>query len=190
MSRIGFYGGSFDPPHVGHQATALYAMECANISELIVAPIYVHPDGKQLAPFFDRVRMTAELMDPLRALKPIRVSLIEEEVARYTMAVYPGGKVGRTIDTLVHLMRPNGPYAEATIVLVLGSDIKAAFPHWDGHELLEMMQMAGNIEVFWVDRVGDLSSTKVREAIRSGASTERMLPKRTRRYIDEKGLYL
>jgi len=187
--RIGFYGGSFDPPHLQHQATALYAMEAANISELIVAPIFIHPDGKQMAPFLDRVRMTAELMDPLRAVRPIRVSMIEEEAAKETMTVYPGLRVGRTVETVLHLLRPGSSYKDCQIVLVLGTDIKAAFPTWDGNELLDQMIKDGYLDVFWVDRAVDLSSTQVRARVKAGLSTDRMIAARTRRHIDEKGLY-
>lgn len=192
--RVGFYGGSFDPPHLQHQATALYAMECANISELIVAPIFIHPDGKAMAPFIDRVRMTAELMDPLRAVRPIRVSMIEEEVAKLaeeaSRALPLGFPVGRTIETMRHLLRRRSSYADVQIVLVLGTDIRPNFPRWSGAEGLLDMVLAGNLEIFWVDRAVDLSSTQVRARIKAGLSTDRMIAPRTRKFIDQKGLYL
>lgn len=190
--RVGFYGGSFDPPHLQHQATALYAMEAANINELVVAPIYIHPDGKQMAPFLDRVRMVKELMDPLRALRPIRVSMIEEQVAH----AHPERPPGRTADTIEFIRQMYTPSSAPidyphppVIVLVLGSDIKAAFPTWAGHERLEMMTSEGDLEVFWVDRAVDLSSTQVRARVKAGLSTDRMIAARTRRLIDQKGLY-
>lgn len=182
--RVGFLGGSFDPPHVGHIANGLYALECANISELIVAPVYQHFDGKVMAPFVDRVRMTCALFDRLRTFSPVRVSMIEEKACQER----PEAR-GRTADTLEVLRHHDGAARDATIVLVLGSDIKATLPTWDGYERLEAMIERGDLDLFWVGRVFEASSTRARNAVKAGTSTELILPPRVRRIIDERGLY-
>jgi len=37
--RVAIFGGSFNPPHVGHQLVALYVLETAAVDELVVRPL-------------------------------------------------------------------------------------------------------------------------------------------------------
>src|SRR4051812_26752381 len=55
--RVAIFGGSFNPPHVGHQLAALWVLETAGVDELWFVPAFVHPFEKALAPFEDRRRM-------------------------------------------------------------------------------------------------------------------------------------
>lgn len=59
--RIGFFGGSFDPPHRGHIALARLAMENVALERVIFAPVGVQPlkRDRPQASFADRVEMTA-----------------------------------------------------------------------------------------------------------------------------------
>lgn len=50
--RIGLFGGSFDPPHTGHQALAQAGVETAGFDEVWVIP--AHPVHKQLSGCADR----------------------------------------------------------------------------------------------------------------------------------------
>lgn len=183
--RVGFYGGSFNPPHVSHAATALYAMQCADIDELVVAPAYRHPEGKPLAPYEDRVEMTRAAMAPLASNRigavELTVSHVEED------AYIDGFKRGLTADTLEYLRsRHRG---DPQIVLVLGTDIRPGFEQWEAYDRLKAMMDAGNLEVFWVARVDGVSSTTARELLAAGKPTDRILPKQVRKYIERRGLY-
>jgi nicotinate-nucleotide adenylyltransferase len=180
MKRLAFYGGSFNPCHIGHQATVLHALECANIEGLMVAPAYKHPDGKQLVDFDDRVNMCWEMVRPLKADHcPVWVDRVEYSNWAQNGTCY-------TLDAIKLVLNLHRP---ETLVLILGSDIKPVFENWVGIEGIASLMAAGRVEVFWVERVGDLSSTLVRCAIKTGASTQRMLPARIRQTIDEKGWY-
>ena len=180
MKRLGYYGGAFNPCHVGHQASILHAVECANINGLMVAPAYRHPDGKALVDYDDRVNMCWELVQPIQpAHCPVWVDRVEQS----NWMQNGNGLTLNAIKLVLNLHRPN------TLVLVLGSDIRKTFPTWEGHEGIEDMVDAGLVEVFWVQRVGDLSSTQVRNAIKNNLSTQRMLPARIRDHIVEKGWY-
>lgn len=50
--RIGIFGGSFDPPHLGHEALALVAIEKLALDELWVVPAGV-PVHRELTPHID-----------------------------------------------------------------------------------------------------------------------------------------
>ena len=47
MERIGIYGGTFNPPHLGHQAAAETAVKVLGLDKLILIPAAV-PPHKQL----------------------------------------------------------------------------------------------------------------------------------------------
>ena len=65
--RVGVFGGSFDPPHVGHVLLATWALSAGGIDRLIVVPTFAHVFGKKSAPFEDRVTMARaafSILDP------------------------------------------------------------------------------------------------------------------------------
>lgn len=58
--RIGFFGGSFDPPHRGHVALARLAVERLALDRVLLAPVGVQPlkRDRPQADYGDRVAMT------------------------------------------------------------------------------------------------------------------------------------
>ncbi|HBU48244.1 MAG TPA: hypothetical protein DEB46_08025 [Myxococcales bacterium] len=73
------YGGSFDPPHFGHQMAIFYVLEGGYADEVRIIPCFEHPFGKRLSSFSDRVRYCEALIKPFggRAV----VDLIESDLA-------------------------------------------------------------------------------------------------------------
>src|SRR5688572_24594823 len=100
MTRVGLFGGSFNPPHVAHALVALYVLETQPVDELWFVPVYAHAFGKDLAPYEHRVAMCKLVA---QALGPrVKVSRAEEELANK-----PGFTVSRTLDLIDHLARPD-----------------------------------------------------------------------------------
>jgi len=118
MTRIALFGGSFNPPHVAHQMSALYVLETQPVDQLWIVPTYVHPFQKQLASFEDRVAMCNLMAAPLG--ERVVVSKIEEELAQR-----PGFRASRTHD-LVHYLVEQG----LEVRLVIGSDIMSETSKW------------------------------------------------------------
>src|SRR5258708_26804683 len=58
--RVAFFGGSFDPPHLGHLAIARAAREALRLDTILFAPVGAQPlkPMGSTAPFADRVAMT------------------------------------------------------------------------------------------------------------------------------------
>ena len=58
--RVGFFGGSFDPPHLGHLAVARAARDALQLDAVLFAPVGVQPLKREgsSASFEDRLRMT------------------------------------------------------------------------------------------------------------------------------------
>jgi nicotinate-nucleotide adenylyltransferase len=57
--RTALFGGSFDPPHLGHTGIALAAAECLQLDRILVTPAGRQPlkRDQHLSPYADRISM-------------------------------------------------------------------------------------------------------------------------------------
>ncbi len=185
---IGLFGGSFNPPHVGHALLALYVLETTDLDELWVVPTWRHAFGKDLAGYDDRVKMCESMAE---AVGPrARVSRVEEEVA-----LARGGE-SRTLHTLEHLAVGR---SEVRWRLVIGSDILAETSAWLAWD--EVVRRAPPIIVGRGDHpappgadvspltIPAVSSTEVRARIDRGEDVRGLLPRAVLGYIAARGLY-
>ena len=93
MKRIGIYGGTFDPPHVGHVRAAQHALCALKLDELLVVPAGISPgkDREEL-----QVTATQRLeMTRLAMAKIPGVTVLDMELRR--------NGVSYTADTLVEI---------------------------------------------------------------------------------------
>jgi nicotinate-nucleotide adenylyltransferase len=181
---VALYGGSFNPPHVGHQMVALYVLETAPVDELWLLPAFEHALGKPLAPFADRLAM-CELA--AAALGPrVIVSDIERTL----------GAPSRTLRTIRRL-RELHPAHEFS--LVIGADLLAEVATWFGGAELQ-----ATVPFVVVGRAGTegvaaqaagpvkmpaVSSTEVRRSIAAGQPVDGLVPWAVLDYIYRLGLY-
>lgn len=179
MTRWAIFGGSFDPPHVGHVLAASWVLSTAEVDALVVIPALAHAFGKPLAPFAHRRRMTELAFAPLRGV------IVSDLEARLGGASY-------TVRTLEELARR---HPDVSLQLVIGSDLVDEVPRW--HEGHRVPQLA---ELLVVGRGGyadgeeqlvmpEVSSTDVRERLRAGRSAEGLVPRAVLRYVERFGLY-
>ncbi|HEX4036892.1 MAG TPA: nicotinate (nicotinamide) nucleotide adenylyltransferase [Acidobacteriaceae bacterium] len=117
--RIGFFGGSFDPPHRGHIALARLAIDRLGLERVLFAPVGVQPlkrDRSQTT-FADRAAMTELTIAGEPALE---LSLID--------APRRDGRPNYTIDALRRL-RPTLAPADHLFFL-MGADSFLSIGHW------------------------------------------------------------
>jgi nicotinate-nucleotide adenylyltransferase len=114
--RIGVYGGSFNPVHLGHLLAAECSREQACLDRVLFVPAAVPPHKR------DRAIATAE--DRL-AMLALAVGG-HEAFAVSTLELDRGG-VSYTIDTLADLA---ARHPGDTLVLLLGPDAVAGLPTW------------------------------------------------------------
>ena len=57
--RVAVYGGSFNPPHMGHVLAVAYTLAAQPVDEVLMVPCFQHPFSKELAPFEEQVRSAA-----------------------------------------------------------------------------------------------------------------------------------
>jgi len=124
--RVGLFGGSFDPPHLGHLAVAGEVRRRFALDRLLLAPVAAQPlkPGGAHASFTDRLHMVELLC---AAAPGIEASAID--------APRPDGAPNYTIDTLRRL-REELP-AGAEIFIIVGADAFLGIHHWkDSDDLL------------------------------------------------------
>src|SRR5688500_13322137 len=76
--RVAIYGGSFNPPHVGHAMVAGWLRWTDLADEVWLLPAFAHPFDKELAPFDRRVAWCAALAEavgPWVRVEPIESTL-------------------------------------------------------------------------------------------------------------------
>jgi nicotinate-nucleotide adenylyltransferase len=179
--HIALFGGSFNPPHVGHMMAAYYVVATRPVDKLWLMPAYRHPFGKRLAPFDDRVKMCELAAQPFG--KWMEVSRVEEQV---------GGE-GRTVEVLEFLVRR---YTSDRFSLVLGTDILPEKSKWKDFHRIE--ELAG---VIIVPRAGypdasvpgpaipEVASTEIRGRLVRGQDVSHLVPRAVAEYAARNGLY-
>lgn len=188
MRTVGLFGGSFNPPHAGHQLVALYALETHPIDELWFVPVFEHPLGKHLAAYADRVAM-CELA--IAALGPrARVSRAEQALATRT-----GSSTGHTIDLVEDLI---ATHADTQFRLVIGSDLRRdveSWHRWDelrAHAPLIVIGRGGHAASTDPDPVTmpGISATAIRaQLLQHPSDVELLAPRGVLQHISERGLY-
>jgi nicotinate-nucleotide adenylyltransferase len=117
--RIAFFGGSFDPPHLGHLGVARAARAALGLDTVLFAPVGAQPLKPQgtVASFEDRLAMTrlAIAADPGFAL-----SLAD--------APQPSGAPNYTLETLLALRAQMPP--DSALFCLMGADSFAGFSRW------------------------------------------------------------
>ncbi len=190
--RVALFGGSFDPPHVGHQLAALYVLETFPVDELWLVPVFRHVFDKRLTPYRHRLAMCQLVGESLGPR--VHVSTIEEEL-------------GGPSYTLHMVRRLQQKYPEVDFSLVIGSDLLKERERWYGWTELStalpfLVLSRGGIEPTCEQRrrsgdishqeqlcLPEVSSTSVRAALARGGKPTGWVSRRVLDYITEHSLY-
>ncbi|WP_348267678.1 nicotinate-nucleotide adenylyltransferase [Edaphobacter paludis] len=202
--RIALFGGTFDPPHLGHLAIARAAAEAFQLDTVLFAPAGRQPlklDGSPSS-FTDRLAMTTLAC---KQDKRFRASAID--------APRSDGLPNYTADTLASLRRA---LPEDTLFNLVGADSFLDLPRW--HEPNRLLELA---EWIVVSRPGfsladfsredlsslhltphqqsrvhllttvheDISATVLRQRLQAGESCTDALPSAVSTYIHTHHLY-
>lgn len=118
--NVAIYGGSFDPPHLGHMMVVTHLLlNDPSIDLVWVVPCFQHAD-KNLTSFEHRVAMC---VSTFRGLPRTIVSRIEE---------YLGG-VSYSVRTIRHYADYKPDW---NLRFIMGSDLKDQAPTWEGWETI------------------------------------------------------
>lgn len=203
--RLGVFGGTFDPPHVGHLLAALDAIEALSLDRLLLVPAATQPlkAGLVVATPPQRLTMTSLLAgaDPRFAVDAI-------EIER--------GGLSFTVDTLAAAAER---WPDADRYVLVGADTLATFSAWrEPARVLQLARLAvlarptgdgqasaaagareaerlaaatpGAVPpVLLRTRLVDVSSTEVRARVRAGRTIVGFVPDAVAAFIASAGLY-
>jgi nicotinate-nucleotide adenylyltransferase len=190
-ARIGVFGGTFDPPHVGHLVAAInvrHALALDVVLFVVASVPWQKVDIRSISAPADRLRMTTLAVDGRDCFEASSV-----EIDR--------GGDSVTADTL-EMLTDHHPGAE--FVVIVGSDAAAGMASWRRVERLGAMAT-----VAVVDRAGaaggrpptsiphqvvpcplmDLSSSDLRQRAAAALPLDYLVPDAVRDHIEERGLY-
>ena len=87
--KIGIYGGSFNPPHLGHQNAAVEAAEKCALDKLLLIPAGIPPQGDGAGGPANEHRLAmTRLMGGQAALQSgVEVEVLDLEMARRARAI-------------------------------------------------------------------------------------------------------
>jgi nicotinate-nucleotide adenylyltransferase len=122
--KIGIYGGSFDPPHLGHLNVVLHALNSCDLDKVWVIPCF-QQTGKNLTDFWDRYTMCRRMFDDL---PNVHVLDVEERLGGESLTV-------RTIKYLKNRQ-------DDEMFLIVGQDTADRIPQWEGGaELMQLVKL-------------------------------------------------
>jgi nicotinate-nucleotide adenylyltransferase len=198
--RIGFFGGSFDPPHRGHLMVAQAAAKAFALDRVLLVPTGrqpLKPDGAT-ASFADRLEMVRLLCGDARGLEASSLD-----------APRTDAQPNYTVGTLARMQGELG--TEAAIFVIVGVDAFLELPRW--REPDELLRLAEWIVVtrpgFALQQLNDMdltssqrarihlldgiaeevSATVIRNALHEGRDCSEFVPTAVLDYIMQHHLY-
>lgn len=196
--KLGVFGGTFDPIHLGHLIVAEEAAERLGLEKVLFVPAK-EPWRKP----------RNDVADANGRLEMVRLAV--EGNARFSVSTVDMEREGPSysVDTLEDLRRSEG--ASADFNFILGYDALADLPNWrepgrlaDLARLVAVVRpgyqvdwraletvVAGakeRIDLLEIPEVG-ISSTELRKRVAEGRSIRYWVPERVEAYIRSKGLY-
>lgn len=191
LDRIGLFGGSFDPVHLGHLLVAQAACEELNLSRLFFIPAAQSPfkPDNTPAPAAERVRLLR-----LALVGQTGYEIDEQEVAR--------GGISFTIETVSDYQRR---FPQAQIFYLIGADHIAQLPKWRSADKLARL-----VEFVVIPRPGEppatlpppfrlrtlvgfplgVSSSQIRARVKAGLPIQGLVPSAVAEAIRNSRLYL
>ena len=156
MERIGIYGGTFNPPHIGHIQAAKQAVKSLGLSKLLVIPDRIAPHKV----------MPGNSADPRQRLDMLRIALADcPEIEVSDLELNREGP-SYTYETVLQLKRQ---YPNARLVLLMGTDMFLSFQSWRNPQLILDNAMLG---VFYRGDKGEMAAIEEKKAQMEAAGAE------------------
>ena len=188
--KVGLFGGTFDPPHVGHLVTAVNVRHALGLDVVVLMVANVpwqKESSRAITPALDRLAMVEAAVADVPGLEPGRLEI-------------DLGGPSFTADTLAALAELE-PGAE--LFTIVGDDAAAGLPTWE-----RFREVVANSHLVVVDRPGtpvvlprdvdwlrvevprlEVSSTDLRARISDGRPLDYLVTNPVREVIRARGLY-
>jgi nicotinate-nucleotide adenylyltransferase len=201
VKRLGIFGGSFNPVHIGHCAVAEHFVQHVKLDRCVFVPTFISPFKSDEPVVTDPYRRLAMLRSVCRTNARFAVS--DVELRRKDISY--------TIHTLRHF---RAQHPDAQLFLLVGRDLLARFDEWrqweeivrmatvcvagrpfasaegsDDNRMLQRIAETGNAPIELTPPRIELSSSMIRTMCAAGESIRYVVPDSVRRIIRRHGLY-
>lgn len=191
--NIGIFGGTFDPPHIGHLLVASHVREALGLERMIFVPSSISPHKRGGAHTEPEHRLA---MTRLAVAGAPHMEVSDVEIRR--------GGISYTIDTL-RLLQGEHPGDE--LYLIIGMDNVADFGSWrDPEGILDVSRVVvmtrpgykvpkredrfvRRMEMCDVPEI-EIASREIRRRVREGRSVRWMVTPEVEHFINQHGFYL
>lgn len=190
MKRVGIYGGTFDPIHLGHLITAQSVREIRELDKIIFVPAYLSPH-----------KLDIKASSPKHRLNMLKLAIEGVEFFDISDFEIKKKQISYTIDTLTELKKH---YDE--LELIIGYDNIFKFYTWkEPDEIIKLAKLIVlkrkssypppyedkyyNQAVFVQTRGIEISATDIRERVKRRQPINYLVTKEVKDYIFEHNLY-
>lgn len=189
--RVGIFGGTFDPVHVGHLVAAVNARHQLSLDRVLLVVNnlpWQKVGARQITSSEDRFAMVASAVENVQGLEASRIEMDR-------------GGMSYTADTVeeLHALHP-----DSELFLIIGADAAAELDTWERVELLQDL-----VTLVVVNRAGrppvhpgepwraetllvpslEISSTDLRQRAAEGRPLDYLVPSGAIRCIRDRDLY-
>ena len=123
MKKIGIYGGTFNPPHMGHLAAAKQAASFLGLDKVLLIPACIAPHKE----------LPAHSPKPEQRLQMLRLAVGEDSVLEVSDMELTRQGTSYTCETVLELRKEN-PGAE--LVLLMGTDMFLSLESWKNPQVI------------------------------------------------------
>ena len=190
MSKVGIFGGTFDPIHLGHLITAQSVKELRNLEKIIFIPAFISPHKSE-----------AKASSAEDRLNMIKLAVDSIPFFDYSDIEVRKGGVSYSVDTLRELKKQ---YSE--LEFIIGYDNIFTFNTWkEPDEILKLAKIIVlkrksshppqfedkyyHQAVFVQTRGIEISATDIRERVKNGMPINFLVPPSVMKYIYKNKLY-
>ena len=149
MERIGIYGGTFNPPHIGHIQAAKQAVSLLGLSKLLLVPAYAPPHKSALP---------SNSPTPRQRLEMLRIAVADSPKIEVSALELIREGISYSVETVAQVRRD---YPEAELVLFVGTDMFLSFDTWKNPD--EILKNA-SLGVFYRGEKGERSDIQEKKA--------------------------
>ena len=190
--KVGLFFGSFNPIHIGHLIIANHMAEYSDLDQVWIVVTPHNPLKKKatLLDDYERLQLVFLATEDFPKIKPSDIEF------KLTQPNY-------TTHTLAHLQ---DKYPTHQFALIMGEDNLKSLHKWKNYETIlqqhdiyvyprissepDNPDLAGHSKIHFIDApVVEISSTFIRDGIKTRKNIRPMLPEKVWKYIDDNLLY-
>jgi nicotinate-nucleotide adenylyltransferase len=192
--KIGIYGGTFNPPHIGHLILAEKATEILKLDKLIFVPAFIPPHKK-----------LEKIISAEHRLKMLRLSVINKDYFDVSDIEIKRGGMSYTYDTINYF---KNIFKNSKLFLLVGYDNFLGFHLWNNYEKIfelctvivlkrncinpekHLLNKYRNNKIKFIDTpLMDISSTEIRRRISEEKGIEYYVTSKVAKYIEKHKIY-